>query len=115
MVAAASHTFMFGKRIAGVHDHESGRDLRIAVEGRGNLLQEFDGDRSAKFNGTPFEPYDAGDSALVSIEIDGLKAEGYDRHSSSHYSLSVIDQVMQRYGHAEISWFAFSIQVALRR
>lgn len=112
MVAAAAHAFMFGKRIAGVHDHESGRDLRIAAEARGDRLQGFDGDRSAKFNGTSFELYDAGDDAFVSLEIDGLKAQGYDRRSSSHYSLSVTDQVVQLYDHAAQSWFAFSIQVA---
>ena len=112
MVAAATHAFMFGKKVAGVHDHETGRDLRIAAEARGGRLQGFDGDRSAKFNGTPSEIYDAGDDAFVSLEIDGLKAQGYDRRSSSHYSLSVTDQVVQLYDHAAESWFAFSIQIA---
>ena len=112
MVAAAAHAFMFGKKISGVHDHESGRDLAIAAEAREDRLQGFDGDRSAKFHGTPFELYDAGDNAFVSIEIDGLKAQGYDRRSKSHYSLSVTDQVVQLYDHAAASWFAFSIQIA---
>jgi hypothetical protein len=112
MVAAAAHAFMFGKKVAGVHDHAFGRDLQIAAEARGGRLQGFDGDRSAKFNGTPLEIYDAGDDAFVSIEIDGLKARGYDRGSSSHYSLSVTDQVVQLYDHAAGSWFAYSIQVA---
>lgn len=112
IVAAAAHAFMFGKRIAGVHDHASGQDLRIAAEARGDRLQGFDGDRSAKFNGTPFELYDAADEAFVSLEIDGLRAQGYDRSSSSHYSLSATDQVVQLYDHAESAWFAFSIQVA---
>lgn len=103
---------MFGRKIAGVHDHETGRDLRIAAEVRGERLQGFDGDRSAKFNGTPFELYDAGDDAFISLEIDGQKAQGYDRGSSSHYSLLVTDRVVQLYDHAEESWFAFSIQVA---
>ena len=112
MVAAAAHAFMFGNKIAGVHDHEAGRDLRIAAEVQGNRLQGLDGDRSAKFSGTPFELYDAGDDAFVSLEIDGLKAQGYDRSSSSHYSLSVTDQIVQLYDHAASAWFAFSIQVA---
>lgn len=112
MVAAAAHAFMFGKRVAGVHDHESGRDLRIAAEARGDRLQGFDGDRSVKFNGTPSELYDAGDDAFVSLEIDGLSAQGYDRRSSSHYSLSVTDQVVQLYDHTASAWFAFSIQIA---
>ncbi|WP_241233716.1 hypothetical protein [Altericroceibacterium xinjiangense] len=111
MVAAAAHAFMFGKKVAGVHDHASGRDLQIAAEARGERLQGFDGDRQAKFNGTRSELYDAGDKAFVSLEIDGLRAEGYDRQSSSHYTLSVTDQVVQLYDHAVKSWFAFSIQV----
>lgn len=112
LVAAAVHAFMFGKKVAGVHDHTSGRDLQIAAEVRGDRLQGFDGDRQAKFNGTPSELYDAGDKAFISLEIDGLSAAGYDRQSSSHYSLSVTDQIVQLYDHAEASWFAFSIQVA---
>jgi hypothetical protein len=112
MVATAAHAFMFGKKIAGVHDHESGRDLQIAAEARGDRLQGFDGDRSAKFTGTPRELYDAGDKGFVSLEIDGLKAQGYDRGSSSHYSLSVTDRVVQLYDHAVGAWFAFSIQIA---
>jgi hypothetical protein len=111
MVAAAAYAFMFGKKVAGVHDHASGRDLQIAAEARGERLQGFDGHRQTKFNGTPSELYDAGDKAFISLEIDGLRAEGYDRQSSSHYSLTVTDQVVQLYDHAAESWFAFSIQV----
>ena len=112
LVAAAAYAFMFGKRVAGVHDHASGRDLQIAAETRGDRLQGFDGDRRAKFNGTFSEIYDAGDKAFISLEIDGLRAQGYDRSSSSHYSLSVTDQVVQLYDHAAESWFAFSIHIA---
>ena len=112
MVAAAAHAFMFGNTIVGVHDHGSGRDLRIAAEAREGRLQGFDGDRSAKFDGTPFEIYDSGDGAHVSLAIDGLEARGYDRNSSSYYSLSVTDRIVQLYDHAEESWFAFTIQVA---
>jgi hypothetical protein len=112
MVAAAVHAFMFGKKVAGVHDHESGQDLRIAAEARGDRLQGFDGDRSSKFGGTPLELYDAGDRAVVSLEIDGLRAQGYDHSSSSHYSLAVTDRVVQLYDHSANAWFAFSIQVA---
>ena len=111
MVAAAAHAFIFGKRVAGVHDHETGQDLRIAAETRGDRLQGFDGDRSAKFSGTLAELYDAGDDAFVSLKIDGVTAQGYDRRSSSHYSLTVTDQVVQLYDHAARAWFAFSIQV----
>jgi hypothetical protein len=112
LVAAAAHAFMYGKRVAGVHDHASGRDHRIAAEARGDRLQGFDGDRQAKFSGTPSELYDADDQAFISLEINGLKAQGYDRGSSSHYSLSVTDQVVQLYDHVTATWFAFSIQTA---
>jgi len=110
MVAAAAHAFISGKMVAGVHDHATGQDLQIAADTRGGRLQGFDGDRSAKFSGTISELYDAGDDAFVSLEIDGLTAKGYDRRSSSHYSLTITDQVVQLYDHAEEAWFAFSIQ-----
>ena len=112
MVSAAAHAFIFGKKVAGVHDHEAGRDLRIAAEARGDRLQGFDGDRSAKFGGTLPELFDAGDDAFVSLEIDGVTAKGYDRRSSSHYALTATDQVVQLYDYAADAWFAFSIQVA---
>ena len=112
MVAATAHAFIFGKKVAGVHDHTAGHDLQIAAEVRGGHLQGFDGDRSAKFSGTLPDVYDAGDAAFVSLEIDGATARGYDRGSSSHYSLTEADQVVQLYDHAAEAWFAFSIQVA---
>jgi hypothetical protein len=112
MVAAAAHAFIFGKKVAGVHDHETGQALLIAAETRGDRLQGFDGDRSVKFGGTLPELYDAGDDASVSLEIDGMTARGYDRRSSSHYSLTATNEVVQLYDHATGAWFAFSIQVA---
>lgn len=112
IVAAAAYAFVSGKKVAGVHDHESGRDLLIAAEARGTRLQGFDGDKSSKFIGTSSELYDAGDDAYVSLQIDGSKARGYDRLSSSHYSLIVEGQVVQLYDYAASEWFDFSIQVA---
>lgn len=111
MVAAAAHAFIWGGKIVGVYDHEFGKDLRIAVEAQGDRLQGFDGDRSAKFDGSSSEIYDAVDDAFVSLEIDGFKAHGYDRRTSSHYSLSVLGRVVQLYDHASGCWFAFTIQV----
>lgn len=111
IIAAAAHAFIFGKKIAGVHDHETGKDLRIAAETRGDHLQGFDGDRSAKFNGTVSELYDAGDASFVSLEIDGVTARGYDRRSASHYALTATDKIVQLYDHSADAWFAFSIQV----
>jgi hypothetical protein len=112
MVAAAAHAFVIGKKVAGVHDHAESRDLQIAAQARGNHLQAFDGDRSASFGGNLPELYDAGDKAFVSLEIDGVTARGYDRNSSSHYSVTVAEEVVQLYDHEPGAWFAFSIQVA---
>jgi hypothetical protein len=112
MVAASAHAFIVGKRVAGVHDHETGQDLQVAAEARGTRLQGFDGDRAAKFGGTLPDLYDAGDKAFVSLDIDGVRAQGYDRGSSSHYSLTVTDEQVQLYDHEPGAWFAFSIQVA---
>lgn len=110
MVAAAAHAFIFGKKVAGVHDHATGQDLEIAAEARGDRLQGFDGTRSAKFGGRLPELYDAGDDAYVSLEIEGATGRGYDRGTQSHYSLSVTDRVVQLYDHAASAWFAFSIR-----
>lgn len=112
MVAAAAHAFIFGKTVAGVHDHAAGEDLQIAAETRGGRLQGFDGGRLAKFGGRLPELYDAGDDAYVRLEIDGMRARGYDRRSLSHYSLTVTGQMVQLYDHAASTWFAFSIQTA---
>ncbi|WP_372730845.1 hypothetical protein [Novosphingobium sp.] len=111
IVAAAAHAFMVGRRVAGVHDHASGQDLRIAAEVRGDRLQGMDGDRSSKFSGSRTEIYDSADNAFVSLDINGLNAHGFDRASSSQYSLTVTDQVVQLYDHSAGVWFAFSIQV----
>lgn len=112
IVAAAAYAFIFNRKVAGVHDHAEGRDLQIAAEARGEHLQAFDGDRAAAFGGNLPELYDAGDKAFVSLAIDGMTAQGYDRNSSSHYSLTVTDEVVQLYDHDPEAWFDFSIQVA---
>lgn len=110
MISAAAYAFITGRKVAGLHDHAAARDLLIAAEARGARLQGFDGDRDTKFGGTLPELHDADHDAFVSIEIDGTTARGYDRHSQSHYSLSVTDQVVQLYDHEASEWFAFSIQ-----
>lgn len=110
IVAAAAYAFISGQKAAGVHDHSQGRDLQIAAEARGEHLQAYDGDRSARFGGTLPELYDDGDKAFVSLSIDGRTAQGYDRNSSSHYSLTVADQMVQLYDHDAGAWLAFSIQ-----
>jgi len=110
MVAAAAHAFISGKTVAGVHDHATGQDLQIAAQARDDRLQGFDEARSAKFGGRLPELFDAGESAYVSIEIDGQTAQGYDRGSQGHYSLTMTGQVVQIYDHSAATWFAYSIQ-----
>jgi hypothetical protein len=112
MVAAAAYAFITGKKVAGVYDHSAKIHLRIAAESRGEHLQGFDGDRSVRFGGTLPELYDAGDKAFVSLEIDGMTARGYDRSSSSPYSITVTDKLVQAYDHSQSAWFAFEIHVA---
>jgi hypothetical protein len=111
MVAAAAYAFISGKKVAGVHDHAAGQDLRIAAECRGDQLQGLDGDRSAKFGGTLPELYDAADKTFVSLEIDGLKARGFDRGTSSSYAVQVSDRLVQLYDYSPGAWFAFDILV----
>jgi hypothetical protein len=112
MVAAAAHAFMTGNKVAGIYDHAAGRHLRIAAEARGEHLQGFDGDRAVKFGGTLPELYDAGDKAYVSLEIDGMTAQGYDRSSSTAYAITATDRQVQLYDHGRSAWFAFDIQTA---
>jgi hypothetical protein len=112
LIAAAAYAFIVRKKVAGVYDYSSGRDLRIAAESRGDQLQGFDGDRSVKFGGTLPELYDTGDKTYVSIEIDGAKARGYDRGSSGAYAAEVTDRLVQLYDYSQSAWFAFAVQVA---
>ena len=112
MVAAAAHALITQTKVAGIYDHAAGRHLRIAAEARGEHLQGFDGDRSAKFGGTLPELYDAADKSFVSIEIDGTTAKGYDRGSSTHYSVMVTGRAVQLYDHGQGAWFAFDVQTA---
>lgn len=112
VVAAAAFAGISGKKVAGVHDHSSGQDLQIAAECRGSQLQGFDGDRAVKFGGTLPEIFDAGDKAFISLEIDGAKATGFDRGSSSFFEARVTEGVVQIFDHSEGIWFAFDIQDA---
>lgn len=112
MVAAAAYAFITGRKVAGIYDHTTQSDRQIAAESRGDQLQGFDGDRSAKFGGTLPELYDAGDKAFVSFAIEGAKAQGYDRASGSAYVAQVTDLVVQVFDHGRSAWFAFEIREA---
>lgn len=112
MVAATAFAHVTGKKVAGIYDHATGRDLQIAAEFRANELRGFDGDRQVKFGGRLPEIYDAGDKAFVSFEADGATAKGYDRATSSFYTVNVIDGVVQVYDHGESTWFAYDVQNA---
>ena len=111
MVAAATCAFIAGEKVAGLYDHAAGRHLRIAAEARGESLQGYDGDRSAKFGGTLPELYDVGTGAFVSMEITGDEARGYDRASASAYTARVTDGVVQVFDHSVNAWFAFDVQL----
>lgn len=112
MIAAAAFAYISGRKVAGLYDHAAGRHLRIAAEARGEHLQGYDGDRDARFAGVLPELYDAEDKAFVSLEIDGATARGYDRGSSSAFSVTVAETTVQLYDHGESRWFSFAMQVA---
>lgn len=111
MIAASAFAFITGKKVAGMHDHSSGKDLRIAAECRGDQLQGYDGDRSVGFGGKLPELYDAGARSFVSLEIDGASAQGFDRSSSTAFTARITDQRVQLYDHGEGAWFTFDIEV----
>lgn len=110
MIAAAAYAFIIRRKVVGIHDHASGRDLRIAAESRGDRLQGMDGDRAAKFGGTLPEIYDAGEKAFVSLEIDGAKARGYDRGSAGFYEAHASAGRVQLYDHRQATWFNYDVQ-----
>jgi len=112
MVAASAHAVIIGKKVAGIHDHAAGRDLRIAAECRGSRLQGVDGDRAVRFGGTLPELYDEGDKVFVSLTVDGSKASGYDRGSAGFYVAEVSERVVQVYDYSQSTWFAFDVRVA---
>ncbi|NML95638.1 hypothetical protein [Novosphingobium olei] len=110
MIAASAYALIFGKKVAGVHDHASGVDLDIAAEAREGRVQAVDGARSVRFAGTLPEVRDSSTGAYISFELDGTTARGFDRATSSHFSLRAQDQIVQLYDHGQEAWFAFSIQ-----
>lgn len=112
MVAAATFAFVTGRKVAGLFDHTAGRDLRIAAECRGDVLQGFDGEREAKFGGTLPEILDSGERNYVSFERDGDRVKGYDRASGSHYEAQVAGGMVQVYDHGQGAWFAYDVQDA---
>lgn len=112
MIAAAVYAFLSGQKVAGMHDHASGRDLQIAAEARGGQLQGYDGDRKAQFGGALPELYDAGDRTFVSLAIEGTKASGFDRRSSTAYAAQASELRVQLYDYGVGAWFTFDIQVA---
>ena len=112
LLAASAHAFVSGKKVAGIYDHAADRHLRIAAEARGDHLQGYDDDRSARFGGTLPDLFDAGDRAFISLSIEGQGVQGYDRGSATFYSAKVTDQVVQLYDHGEAEWFSYSVQVS---
>jgi hypothetical protein len=95
-----------------MHDHFSGKDLRIAAECRGNQLQGYDGDRGAGFGGQLPDLFDAGAQSFVSLEIDGAKAQGFDHASATAYTAQVEDRRVQVFDYGENAWFTFDMVVA---
>jgi hypothetical protein len=112
LVAVSAYALVTGRKVAGIYDHAAGRHLRIAAESRGEHLQGFDGDRSARFGGTLPEIYDAADKGFISLAIDGETVRGHDRGSATSYEARITDRGVQLYDHGEGAWFAFDVQAA---
>jgi hypothetical protein len=110
LIAASAFAFITGKKVAGLYDHATARHLKIAAEARGESLQGFDGDRSAKFGGTLPELYDTHSRTYISMTIDGATAQGFDRGAQVAYTANVTDRGVQLYDHGQGAWFAFDVQ-----
>ena len=111
LFAAAAFAVISGKKAAGLHDHASGIDRRIAAECRGDRLQGFDGDRSVQFGGVLPEVYDFGDQAFISLKIEEGRAHGYDRRTASACVAQVSGGRVQLFDHAENAWFTYDVQL----
>lgn len=112
LVAAATFAVTTGRKVAGLYDHSAGRDVRIAAECRDQQLQGFDGERGVKFGGTLPEIYDAGDRTFIAFALEGGKAQGYDRGTSTAYVAQVTEGMVQVYVHGEDVWYAYDVQDA---
>ncbi|CAM3392555.1 MULTISPECIES: hypothetical protein [Sphingomonas] len=110
IVAASSHAFVTGKKVAGLYDQSADRHLRIAAEARGEHLQGLDGDRNVKFGGTLPELRETGTGAAIYMEVTDGETKGFDRSSAGHFTCRIEDQVVQLYDHAESAWFTFVVQ-----
>lgn len=110
LIAAAAHSIVIGRKVAGLYDHAAGRHLRIAAECRGSRVQGLDGERSAGFGGTLPELYDAADKAFISLAAEGSTVRGYDRGTDSAYVAEVTERLVQLFDHRENAWYAFDVQ-----
>lgn len=112
MVAAAAYALVTGKKVAGLHDHTAGTDLRIAAEARSPRIKAYDGDRAARFEGTLPDIYDEGTKAFVSFTVEGSTVRGYDRASASFYAAEVAEPFVQLYAYSDSAWFTYEVQLA---
>ncbi|WP_230483008.1 hypothetical protein [Sphingomonas sp. Leaf21] len=110
IVAAASHAFVTGRKVAGIYDQTADRHLLIAAEARGEHLQGLDGDRNVKFGGTLPELRETGSGAAIYMEVGEDGAKGFDRSTSGHFTCRIEDQVAQLYDHAIGAWFSYVVQ-----
>jgi hypothetical protein len=112
IVAASAHSYITGRKVAGLYDHATGRHLRIAAEARAEHLQGYDGDRDSRFGGSLPDLQDVREGASIHMAIEGSTARGYDRSSSGHFTVAASDRSVQLYDHAETAWFSFDVQTA---
>lgn len=112
IIAASVFALVEGGKVAGLYDHVAGRHLRIAAEARGEHLQGYDGDRNVRFGGGLPEIRDESGDLSLHVEIGDGTAKGYERRSSSHFSVVVTKRSLQLYDYSESAWFAFDVQVA---
>ncbi|WP_322966291.1 hypothetical protein [Sphingomonas fuzhouensis] len=112
ITAASADALVTGNKVAGLYDHQADRHLRIAAEARGQHLQGFDGDRNAKFGGSLPELRDTGADTSIYMQIDDDGAQGFDRSTSSHFTIKIAENLVQLYDHSEATWFTFTVEIA---
>jgi len=110
LIAASAFAAFTGRKVAGLYDHSTKGDRRIAAEYRDGRLQGHDGDRGAKFGGTLPDIFDAADKAFISLQVEDDGVKGYDHGSSTFYTAQVRDGLVQVFDHGENAWFAYDVQ-----
>jgi hypothetical protein len=108
-IAAAAFAMVSGRSVNSVFSHDVARHRKVQATFRGGRLDAYDYDRGAYFQGDNGNLYDFGDSCHISMQINGVKVEGYHYGEGSYYEAKVSGTSVTIYDYATARWHDFSI------